>query len=206
MIFCEIPRVFGRFDTAPISRKSTWWANWLRGHGKLHCWTWRMVWWVCCLAIDAGLAFCGRFVFGLLYSWGWRHRPAAPFGLKAGSARTQPHCICQQLSWLHVGAVLILELCWIQVGPCWGYVELCWDHVGSCSVKIGARLAHLGAMLGLWLAERPFLKFFWGYVGPSSPILSYVGAMAVLFSRCHLHSRILLKKALPSGLRVVCLN
>ena len=46
-----------------------------------------------------------------------------------------------------------------MLGPCWGYMKLCWGPVGSCSVKIGARLAHLGAMLGIWLAERV-------YVGP----------------------------------------
>ena len=94
-----------------------------------------------------------------------------------------PHCICQQLSWLHVGAgAIMLDPSWAMLDPCWGYVELCWDHVGSCSVKIGARLAHLGAMLGLWLAERVILKFCWGYVGSSGlyvgakfAILSYVG-------------------------------
>ena len=50
------------------------------------------------------------------------------------------------------GAVLMLELCWTQVGPCWVNVGATWssrDHVGSCSIKIGARLAHVGAGLGL---------------------------------------------------------
>ena len=98
-----------------------------------------------------------------------------------------PRCICQQLSWLHVGAgAIMLDPSWAMLDPCWGYVELCWDHVGSGSVKIGARLAHLGAMLGLWLAEWVYVGPFWSFVGAmlahlgsmlgwSSPILSYVG-------------------------------
>ena len=40
------------------------------------------------------------------YSWGWRHRPAAPFGLKSGSARTS----------LHLPAT--------STTPCWGCVDL----------------------------------------------------------------------------------
>ena len=65
-----------------------------------------------------------------------------------------------------------------MLGPCWGYVELCWDH-------LGAKLAHLGAMLGLWLADRSMLAHFevllglcwpvwglcWGQVRPSWAML-----------------------------------
>ena len=57
--------------------------------------------------------------------------------------------------WGCVDLGAMLDPSWAMLSPCWGYYEeLCCDHVGSCSVKIGARLAHLGAMLGLWLAER----------------------------------------------------
>ena len=103
-----------------------------------------------------------------------------------------PHCICQQLSWLHVGAVLMLELCWIQVGPCWVHVGATWSSVGTTSAHVpsklglgwpmlglcwgynllnGPMLAHLGAMLGLcW----PICGLCWGQV---RPFVGYVGAM-----------------------------
>ena len=130
-------------------------------------------------------------------SWGWRHRPAAPFGLKSGSARTSLHL--PQLSWLHVGAVLMLELCWIQVGPCWVHVGATWSSAGTTSAHVrsklglgwpmlglcwgcnslsGPMLAHLGAMLAQLRSMlgpgSPILGLCWGYVGPSGV---YVGAM-----------------------------
>ena len=117
--------------------------------------------------------------FWYVYSWGWRHRPAAPFGLKSESARTSLHWPAAIMTpcWGCVDLGAMLDPNWAMLGPCWGYVELCWDHVGSCSVKIGARLAHFGGMLGLWLAERAYVGPFWSFVahlgsmlGPSSPI------------------------------------
>ena len=69
-------------------------------------------------------------------------------------------------------------------------------------------LAYLGAMLGLcW----PIWGLCWGHVRPS---WGYVGALltlrrwfwAKLFSWLHLHSHILLEKALASGLRASCLD
>ena len=64
----------------------------------------------------------------------------------------------------HVGAVLTLELCWIQVGPCWVHVGATWSSVGTTS-------AHVRSKLGL----------FWGYVraerGYVCPFGSFVGAM-----------------------------
>ena len=59
--------------------------------------------------------------FFVAYSWGWRHRPAAPFGLKSGSARTSlnlpaaimtPYCV--------LTLELMLDPSWAMLGPCWG--------------------------------------------------------------------------------------
>ena len=67
-------------------------------------------------------------------------------------------------------------------GLCWPTLGLCWGYVGPSGVYVGARFAHLGAMLGLcWPPGGDF------------------GAMSC--SWVHLHSQILLEKALPSGLR-----
>ena len=137
----------------------------------------------------------------------------------------RPHCICQQLSWLHVGAVLMLELCWIQVGPCWvhwssagttsahvrsklglGWPGLCW----GCNSLSGPMLAQLRSMLG---PGSPILGLCWGYVGPFGVYVgarfAHLGAMlglrwptggdfgAMLFSWVHLHSKFCLKKLSP---------
>ena len=116
------------------------------------------------------------FVVMPLYSRGWRHRPAAPFGLKSGSARTSLHLPAAIMTpcWGCVDLGAMLDPSWAMLGPCWGYVELCWDHVGSCSVKIGARLAGFGGTLGLWLAERAYVGPFWSFVGA---MLAHLGSM-----------------------------
>ena len=115
-----------------------------------------------------------------IYSWGWRHRPAAPFGLKSGSARTSLHLPATIMTpcWGCVDLGAMLDPSWAVLGPCWGYVELCWDHVGSCSVKIGAILEVCWGWTGLcW----PILKFCWGFVGPCGV---YVGAKFAHLEQC----------------------
>ena len=81
----------------------------------------------------------------------------------------------------HVGFMLGLRRA--LLGP----RRLMWSKSMLAQKFVGAMLANLGSRLG------PHLELCWGYG-------------CVLFSWCHLRSQILLKKALPSGLRVVCLN
>ena len=140
----------------------------------------------------------------------WTNIPLWILGADAtGRLRRLGLNICLQLTWLHVGAVLTVELCWIQVGPCWVHVGATWSSVGTTSAHVRSKLWLVWPILGLWLAERVYVGPFWNFVGamlahlrsmlgPSSPILSYVGAMAVLFSCCHLQSQILLKICLFS--------
>ena len=119
-------------------------------------------------------------------SWGWRHRPAAPFGLKSGSVRTSlPLPAAMTPCWGCVDLGAMLDPSWAMLGACWGYLELCWDHVGSCSVKIGARLAHLGLCWGYGSLNGSMLAHFevllglcwriwglcWGQVRPSWAML-----------------------------------
>ena len=93
-----------------------------------------------------------------------------------------PHCICQQLSWLHVGAVLTLELCWIQVGPCWVHVGATWsllgprrlmfnqnwDYFAGMFRRNGSIWANFELLLGLcW----PMWGLCWGQVCPSRAML-----------------------------------
>ena len=75
-----------------------------------------------------------------------------------------PHCICQQLSWLHVGAVLTLELCWVHVGATWSSVGTTSAHVRS---KLGLFWRYVGA-------ERVYVGPFWSFVGA---LLAHVGSM-----------------------------
>ena len=82
-----------------------------------------------------------------------------------------PHCICQQLSWLHVGAVLTLELCWIQVGPCWVHVGATWSSVGTTSAHVRSKLGLFWRYVG---AERVYVGPFWSFVGA---LLAHVGSM-----------------------------
>ena len=120
------------------------------------------------------------FIVFSIYSWGWRHRLAAPFGLKSGSARTSLHLPATIMTpcWGCVDLGAMLDPSWAVLGPCWGYVELCWDHVGSCSVKIGAILEACWGWTGLcW----PILKFCWGFVGPCGV---YVGAKFAHLEQC----------------------
>ena len=173
-------------------------------------WKSRFGWWeevfqehkmICLFELDLeGECSAAQSLSCFTYSWGWRHRPAAPFGIKSGSARTSlPHCICQQLSWLHVG------LCWCwsyvgslrgallgwrrlmfdqnrgSVGPCWGYVGaitrwagLCWPILGLCWGYVGPAAVYVGGYVGAMLAHllTP-RRWFWGYVvfmsSPSFP-------------------------------------
>ena len=76
------------------------------------------------------------------YSWGWRHRPAAPFGLKSGSARTS----------LHLPATIMT--------PCWGCVDL--GAVGSKLGRVGSMLGLRGALLG---PRRLMFGQNWCYFG-----------------------------------------
>ena len=56
-----------------------------------------------------------------------------------------PHCICQQLSWLHVGAgAIMLDPSWAMLDPC--ILGLCWGY-GSLN---GSMLAHFEVLLDSW--------------------------------------------------------
>ena len=112
-------------------------------------------------------------------SWGWRHRPAAPFGLKPGSARASLHLPAAIMTpcWgcvdvramLHVGATwrfvgttsahvrsklglgwpIWTGLCWPICGLCWGQVRPCWPVCGLCWGHVRPSWGYVGALLTL---------------------------------------------------------
>ena len=81
------------------------------------------------------------------------------------------------------------RLCWPILGLCWPICGLCWGHVRPSWGYVEAMLPHLG----------PLLDHVVGDVGPS-------GTPRGVFGLCCFHGftfipKILLEKALPSGLR-----
>ena len=81
------------------------------------------------------------------------------------------------------------HLCWPILGLCWPIWGLCWGHVRPSWGYVGAMLPHLGLLLDHVVGD----------VGPS-------GAPRGDFGLCCFHDfafipKILLEKALPSGLR-----
>ena len=112
------------------------------------------------------------------YSWGWRHRPAAPFGLKSGSARTSLHLPaaimtpCWGWSYYvrsklgHVGSMLGLR--GALLGPCRLMFNQNWDYFAGMFRRNGSIWANFELLLGLcW----PMWGLCWGQVCPSRAML-----------------------------------